>query len=229
MTINQPFLAHFNHPNCLTPEQRENLPDPCRPIYHPVISVKYYPSFLSQHFFQTHQPKFEQDFWQINRPFDVHFFIQQQQERRQKQLFAPLLPLVLLTRFVSEAGIYLLEKILAMNTKDYPNTIENKLQMMTQIHHYMLCVFLLCQCKPRKTLNYQLTLRTISLSINRYIQNHRHELNFITQDPQLLVLPKHVQFAILILNWQVSQHHQIGERITNISSQNLLLRSDILV
>lgn len=74
-------------------------------------------------------------------------------------------------------------------------TIEQRLYLMAQLYHIMLCVFLLCQCKSRKTLNPKITLQDLTNAINRYADAHRTELNFLTQHADLSIEPKHVEFA----------------------------------
>ena len=182
---------------------------------------------------------------------NVRELIQQQQwqQHAQKHRTTLTLPLALLPRLVGNSGMSLIKEIMAQNpqllmmsetvptTKMNDNelaietpppnpallTIEQRLYLMAQLYHIMLCVFLLCQCKSRKTLNPKITLQDLTNAINRYADAHRTELNFLTQHADLSIEPKHVEFAIVALNWQRSKQADIRQRHTTISTHNPLL------
>ncbi|MFW2178025.1 MULTISPECIES: hypothetical protein [unclassified Moraxella] len=173
-------------------------------------------------------------------------FIQSQQQHIHPQACGFYLPLALLKHWVGEAGFAILEQAMKRtlmlddnlihhpthhhlnshptsppNATNSPLPIEQRLYLMGQMYHTMLCVFLLCQCKSRKTLNPQITLQDLTNAINAYVQSHQQELAFLTQQP-LMIEPKHVELAILALDWHMSKQADIGKRTTNISSQNPL-------
>lgn len=98
--------------------------------------------------------------------------------------------------------------------------IETKLYLMGQMYHIMLCVFLLCQCKSRKSLNPQITLQDLADAINQYIEAHRTQLHFLTRHDNLYIEPTHVALAALAMDWQVGKQTAISKRTITISSQN---------
>ncbi|MFP6814035.1 MAG: hypothetical protein VB956_12085 [Moraxella sp.] len=98
--------------------------------------------------------------------------------------------------------------------------IETKLYLMGQMYHIMLCVFLLCQCKSRKSLNPQITLQDLADAINQYIEAHRTQLHFLTRHNDLYIEPTHVALAALAMDWQVGKQTAISKRTVTISSQN---------
>jgi len=98
--------------------------------------------------------------------------------------------------------------------------IETKLYLMGQMYHLVLCVFLLCQCKSRKSLNPQITLQDLADAINQYIEAHRTQLQFLTRHNDLYIEPKHVELAALAIDWQVGKQTAISKRTITISSQN---------
>ncbi len=98
--------------------------------------------------------------------------------------------------------------------------IETKLYLMGQMYHIMLCVFLLCQCKSRKSLNPQITLQDLADAINQYIEAHRTQLQFLTRHNDLYIEPTHVELAALAMDWQVGKQTAISKRTITISSQN---------
>ncbi|WP_145988431.1 hypothetical protein [Moraxella osloensis] len=98
--------------------------------------------------------------------------------------------------------------------------IETKLYLMGQMYHIMLCVFLLCQCKSRKSLNPQITLQDLSDAINQYIEAHRTQLQFLTRHNDLYIEPTHVALAALAMDWQVGKQTAISKRTVTMSSQN---------
>ena len=98
--------------------------------------------------------------------------------------------------------------------------IETKLYLMGQMYHIMLCVFLLCQCKSRKSLNPQITLQDLADAINQYIVAHRTQLHFLTRHNDLYIEPTHVALAALAMDWQVGKQTAISKRTITISSQN---------
>ena len=98
--------------------------------------------------------------------------------------------------------------------------IETKLYLMGQMYHIMLCIFLLCQCKSRKSLNPQITLQDLADAINQYIEAHRTQLHFLTRHNDLYIEPTHVALAALAMDWQVGKQTAISKRTVTISSQN---------
>lgn len=100
--------------------------------------------------------------------------------------------------------------------------IEAKLYLMGQMYHIVLCLFLLCQCKSRKSLNPQITLQDLADSINQYIDAHRTELYFLTQHETLHIEATHIELAAIAMDWQVGKQANISERTTTISSHNPL-------
>lgn len=98
--------------------------------------------------------------------------------------------------------------------------IETKLYLMGQMYHIMLCVFLLCQCKSRKSLNPQITLQDLADAINQYIEAHRTQLHFLTRHDDLYIEPTHVELAAIAIDWQVGKQTAISKRTITISSQN---------
>ena len=98
--------------------------------------------------------------------------------------------------------------------------IETKLYLMGQMYHIMLCVFLLCQCKSRKSLNPQITLQDLADAINQYIEAHRTQLHFLTRHDDLYIEPTHVALAAIAMDWQVGKQTAISKRTITISSQN---------
>lgn len=98
--------------------------------------------------------------------------------------------------------------------------IETKLYLMGQMYHLALCVFLLCQCKSRKSLNPQITLQDLSDAINQYIEAHRTQLHFLTRHDDLYIEPTHVALAALAMDWQVGKQTAISKRTVTMSSQN---------
>lgn len=98
--------------------------------------------------------------------------------------------------------------------------IETKLYLMGQMYHLVLCVFLLCQCKSRKSLNPQITLQDLADAINQYIEAHRTQLHFLTRHNDLYIEPTHVELAALAMDWQVGKQTAISKRTITISSQN---------
>lgn len=100
--------------------------------------------------------------------------------------------------------------------------IEAKLYLMGQMYHIVLCIFLLCQCKSRQSLNPQITLQDLADAINQYIQAHRTELYFLTQHDDLHIEPTHIELAALAMDWQVGKQANISQRTTTISSNNPL-------
>ncbi|RVU82604.1 hypothetical protein EOL70_20445 [Leucothrix sargassi] len=98
--------------------------------------------------------------------------------------------------------------------------IETNLYLMGQMYHIMLCVFLLCQCKSRKSLNPQITLQDLADAINQYIEAHRTQLHFLTRHNDLYIEPTHVELAALVMDWQVGKQTAISKRTITISSQN---------
>ena len=98
--------------------------------------------------------------------------------------------------------------------------IETKLYLMGQMYHIMLCIFLLCQCKSRKSLNPQITLQDLADAINQYIEAHRTQLHFLTRHNDLYIEPTHVALAALAMDWQVGKQTAISKRTITISSQN---------
>ena len=98
--------------------------------------------------------------------------------------------------------------------------IETKLYLMGQMYHLALCVFLLCQCKSRKSLNPQITLQDLADAINQYIEAHRTQLQFLTRHNDLYIEPTHVALAAIAIDWQVGKQTVISKRTITISSQN---------
>ncbi|HCC65592.1 MAG TPA: hypothetical protein DEP59_01130, partial [Moraxella sp.] len=98
--------------------------------------------------------------------------------------------------------------------------IETKLYLMGQMYHLALCVFLLCQCKSRKSLNPQITLQDLADAINQYIEAHRTQLQFLTRHDDLYIEPTHVALAALAMDWQVGKQTAISKRTVTMSSQN---------
>ncbi len=98
--------------------------------------------------------------------------------------------------------------------------IETKLYLMGQMYHLVLCVFLLCQCKSRKSLNPQITLQDLADAINQYIEAHRTQLHFLTRHDDLYIEPTHVALAALAMDWQVGKQTAISKRTVTMSSQN---------
>lgn len=98
--------------------------------------------------------------------------------------------------------------------------IETKLYLMGQMYHLVLCVFLLCQCKSRKSLNPQITLQDLADAINQYIEAHRTQLQFLTRHDDLYIEPTHVALAALAMDWQVGKQTAISKRTVTMSSQN---------
>ena len=98
--------------------------------------------------------------------------------------------------------------------------IETKLYLMGQMYHIMLCVFLLCQCKSRKSLNPQITLQDLADAINQYIEAHRTQLQFLTRHDDLYIEPTHVALAALAMDWQVGKQTAISKRTVTMSSKN---------
>lgn len=98
--------------------------------------------------------------------------------------------------------------------------IETKLYLMGQMYHLVLCVFLLCQCKSRKSLNPQITLQDLADAINQYIEAHRTQLHFLTRHDDLYIEPTHVELAAIAIDWQVGKQTAISKRTISISSHN---------
>lgn len=178
----------------------------------------------------------------FEKTLDITQFIQGQQRDSQLQPCKLRLPLSLLPRLVKAAGLGWWAQMmqqhptLALNQRHNTTTsdataadaqkqlsqLETQLYLMGQMYHTMLCVFLLCQCKSRKTLNQQVTLQDLTDAINAYVKAHQTELEFLTQHDTLLVEPPHVEFAITALGWPISKYGEVAQRHTTISSQNPL-------
>lgn len=176
-----------------------------------------------------------------DKSFDITQFIQEQQRDSHLQPCKLRLPLSLLPKLVKDAGLAWWEQVMRQhpdltltqpsdtqtttgeNTKrETLSQLETRLYLMGQMYHTMLCIFLLCQCKSRKTLNQQVSLQDLTDAINAYIKAHHTELDFLTQQPDMSVELKHVEFAVTVLGWPMSKHSDIGQRHTTISSQNPL-------
>lgn len=168
----------------------------------------------------------------LDTTFNLQQFIQQQQSQATVDGDALTLPLTWLPRMIHGANKTWWEQVMTqhgMMTKQPINDdktlqqLEKRLLIMGQMYHTLLCVFLLCQCKSRKTLNPHITLQDLTEAINAYAAAHRTELEFLTHQTELIIEPLHVELAVAALGWQVSKHSDIAQRTTTISSHNPLI------
>lgn len=97
--------------------------------------------------------------------------------------------------------------------------MQSRLFFMEQIKPIMLCVFLLSQCKTRKTINPQITLQDLVVAINRYVQEHQQSLLFTLQYQDFHINLAQIECALLVMDWQISKQDNLADRCTNISSQ----------
>lgn len=97
--------------------------------------------------------------------------------------------------------------------------VQSRLFFMEQTNAVMLCIFLLSQCKTRKTINQQITLQDLVMAINRYVQQHQQSLLFTLQYQNFQINVAQVEFALLAMDWQISKQDNLADRCTNISSQ----------
>ena len=111
---------------------------------------------------------------------------------------------------------------LSADNKQMP--VEQRLYLLGQLYQIMLSVFLLCQCRPRKTVNPHITLQNLTDAINDYAAAHRTELDFLSQQPLSVITPQHVDFAINALGWQQDKQ-QGNKRLIAMSSYNPLIKN----
>lgn len=242
----------LRHPNVMSDAERLALPDPARPIDSLVIPAAKPLSGVFAHCHTkpddtaTHLPNsFKHSDYepslghhdditsilQWDKSIDIQQFIHEQQHASQTLPCRLRLPLSLLPKLVKNAGLSWWEQIMTthptlhLSQPDQDQTLQQlslKLYLMGQMYHTMLCVFLLCQCKSRQSLNQQVTLQELTDAINAYAESHQSQLAFLTQYHELVIEPKHVEFAVIALGWRTSKQHDIGKRYTTISSQNPL-------
>lgn len=217
----------LRHPNVMTEAERLALPDPCRPLDRPVApATRNLQQLLG---IASDEPLPQPAHIAPSPQFDIHEFIKKQQQRSQtfSASYGFFLPLSWLPKLVQGATKAWWQQMIT----DHANhthlsslhQLEQRLLLMGQMYHTMLCVFLLCQCKARKTLNPQITLQDLANAINDYVQAHATELEFLTHQPSLVIEPIHVEIAIIAIGWQTSKHTAIAQRTTTISSHNPLI------
>lgn len=232
------MMKPLSHPNVLPTHIRERLPDPSRPISEPVVparqkimgfEVAFEPHYSpSQNHAQQNPAKNTQTAAEQISPPSMSLeefmdFLQKQQQQRQKQPFAPLMPLGDFMQLARPLGRKLIEKVLVDCAENYPNLLEQKLTMMVQIGQNLMALYLLCQCKTRKTLNHELSLQTLAGLMYGFIQQHK-EVALVTGLETGNITPANVEFAILLLQGKISQQDTLSERVTNISTQNFLTK-----
>lgn len=230
------MMKPLSHPNVLPTHIRERLPDPSRPINEPVVPARQkfmafevaFESYYSpsQTYSQQNSAKNTQTTVEEKSSPNMSLeqfmdFVQNEQRQRQKQPFAPLMPLADFMQLARPLGRKLIEKVLVDCVENYPNLLEQKLTMMVQIGQNLMALYLLCQCKTRKTFNHELSLQALAVLMNGFIQQH-HE--FVTGLDMKDITPTNVEFAILLLQGKISQQETLSERVTNISTQNFLTK-----
>lgn len=243
--ITQRLSRPLRHPNTMSTAVRLALPDPACPIDEPVKPAMHsFSQSLNQYWLPDHQVNAQQQPAANNQaihhidmgaglsydqPFNIDKFIHEQSQVSQNQPSQWRLPLALLPKLVKAATPnwwrqYMTHNPIKLN-QQVLGELEAQLYMMGQMYQIMLCVFLLCQCKSRKTLNPQITLLDLTQAINDYVKAHRNELAFLTPHPidTLIIEPIHVELAAVAMHWQVSKHTDIVQRTTTISSSNPLI------
>lgn len=171
---------------------------------------------------------------------DIARFIREQQQQSQHQPCGLRLPLGLVGQLVRDGAPKFIETSMTDHSDlhlfqppsdssidhaqsiNHAIPIEARLYMMAQTYQCMLCVFLLVQCKSRKTLNPQITLQDIADAINDYIEAHRLEIDFASHYPNLAVDSRHVEFALRVMGWPTSHQANLAKRVTTISAKNPL-------
>lgn len=212
------------HPNALPRHIREQLPNPSRPIDAPVVPAmarlfedKFDPIYqaLAENFTQP-LPVSKGQFPKPATVESVLTFLKHQQTAENGLTLADFV------KNVRPLGQVLIEAVIKKHPEFYPNLTENHLSITTQFWQNLLALFLIAQCKTRKTLNPAVTLHKLSQQMNGYIAQHPQEIEFLTYDSQLTILPEHVMFAILALDGKISKKGEIAERITNLSANHFL-------
>lgn len=237
MTLAQnPPPNRLRHPNVMSDAERLALPDPTRPIDEPVTPASHdlRQLFAKNSVMDSFNRQLPID--EVGQPHktDIDQFIKQQQRQTRSQTQA-LLPLSWLAKLIKMANKTWWERVMtqhfAMNHPQQTQQLqqlqqlEQRLFVMGQMYHTMLCVFLLCQCKSRKTLNPHITLLDLTYAINAYAKAHATELEFLTHHATLIIEPMHVEMAAAAIGWQISKHPDITKRTTTISANNPLLAS----
>lgn len=231
----------LRHPNVMSEAQRLALPDPARPIDSPVTPAgRTFATFydemgglsdfgniaLSRH--HNDIPPVVGLTTSVAQSVTMANFIHEQQQHAQHAPSGFWLPLSQLPPLVKASGLSWWQTVinahpeLSLAKPPVLSELEQRLYSMAQLYQVGLCIFLLCQCKARKTLNPQITLQDLTNAINEYVQAHQAELQFLTQHPTLTITPAHVEFAVVAMNWQMSKQPDIASRTTTISSQNPL-------
>lgn len=222
----------FCHPNVMSDAEWQALADPTRPIDTAVIPSGdspltalvaldtaadiTEPPFSSRHYTDTPHRIQSENSLSIQQFIHVHC------QNSQQSPCGFRLPLSLLPMLVKATDASWWEQVMDKHPTLAINQLETRLLVMGQMYYTTLCIFLLCQCKSRKTLNPQMTLQDLTDAINDFAKTHQTELAFLTQRPEIIVEPKHVEFALTAMGWQISKHADIAKRTTTISSQNPL-------
>lgn len=238
----------LRHPNVMSEAQRLALPDPTRPIDSPVIPVgRTFAAFYDEmgglsDFGNVDLPRHHSDTPpvvglanSVAQSVTMVNFIHEQQQHAQHAPSGFWLPLSQLPPLLKTSGLSWWQTVINAHPElslaqtsaktSALSELEQRLYGMAQLYQVSLCVFLLCQCKARKTLNPQITLQDLSDAINDYVQAHQSELQFLTQQTTFDITPAHVEFAVVALGWQMSKQADIAKRTTTISSQNPLTQS----
>lgn len=240
-------LTKLRHPNVLTEQQRLALPDPCRPIDQPVMSRSSVLTDTGIFSEVTHtlfditssSPPIrfsdfidgENQFSQISHskkwriPLSIlPKLIQSTGNDMWKKIIHHYPDCTLLQQGVRQGDLteQILDKLSQMNPFNLTNAnipVQSRLFFMEQIHPVMLCIFLLCQCKTRKTINPQITLQDLVIAINRYVKQHQQSLLFALQYQNFQINLAQIECALLAMDWQMSKQDNLADRCTNISSQ----------
>lgn len=220
------------HPNALPAHLREKLPDPNRPIDTPVVPATvalFHDTFdpiyqaLAESLNQKNNPvasQFPNNFPSNATVENVLNFLKPQQN----QALTIGVSLAEFAKNIRPVGQTLIEQVVTNHPDIFPSSIATRLFMMAEFWENLLALFLLTQCKTRKTLNPDITLQTLSEQMNAYFAEHQREVEFLTHHSLLTITPENVAFAILALDGKISKQGTLGERVTNISANNFLAK-----
>lgn len=223
MHLSKPYY----HPNALPSPIREQLPDPCRPIDAPVVpaSMGLFKNALDplyQALADSLTPQKQPLIDIFPKPVTLTTLLDFLKTQRENPLTAKSLTLAYFIKLVRPLSAKLIETLLVNQGDFYANQTTARMQMLAELGQNLVALYLMSLCKTRKTLNHELTLQRLTEQMNRYIAQHPCEIAFLTYDNTLAISPNNVAFAILALDGKLSKKGTMGERVTNVSSQNFL-------
>ncbi|OBX82333.1 hypothetical protein [Faucicola atlantae] len=100
-------------------------------------------------------------------------------------------------------------------------------RLLVAKHRYpvMLCVWALCQCRTRQSVNPHATLQALADALTTFAADHRQALRALSCERDWQILPSHVELALFAMGVHMTKPrgHDIGSRRSAIAAHSPLM------